>query len=183
MLRHFEKVNDGRGYSNRIASTGATIRFEGDSQILVSGWVSPREQGYFNFRQVKRSDLKIKFQRSENGDLEIINGLGVDIIRFRFLDRDGVSFSVKNVKAGETAVLEEKNQEPFHSDNKDFPKVLRTVRPSASRHVFENMFDDQNIGLGHYMAETSQSAFVDPIQKKHDRKTCDKLYLRYSGGG
>ena len=155
-----------RHYYRGRMSEPSTIRFEDNAQFLSSGWVQARQETYFNFRQVKRSDLKVDIQKNAEGNLEAINGLGVDIVRFLYQDTEGKPYFAESIKAGEKIVLERVAGNQLEGKEKSMANRMYALRPGSGRDVFEDLFISGRLGLRHYIAETDSSPFSEPVQTR-----------------
>jgi hypothetical protein len=76
-----------------------------EGQHLASGWVSARVPAHFRIRKSEVRRERITLNRGQGDSLSVVNGLGVDLRELWLADRDRRIYSVKNLKAGASAVL------------------------------------------------------------------------------
>lgn len=146
----------------RESSRKVSILFDGDRQVLYSGWVRPRQEEYFGFRNAEHSDLRVTFRRLESGGIEVLNGLPVEIRRLRFRDLQGNCFRCSSLAAGESVVMEAFELAGEDDPQHDLVTRFRGMDPNRCFTVAEEMWNSGFLGRGHYLAETESSAFVSP---------------------
>lgn len=163
---NFRMEDDQFGYSRGRTNVTATadISFAQNQQILLSGWVKPRESVYFHFRQSTRSDLRVAFEATEEGGVRATNGLGVDIKSLYYRDQNAKVFVAKEILAGESSIMEFEGDGRIWQTGNTIPEEINSLVPLRSRSIFRNMMDKRLMRNGHYIAETVESAFVQPGQ-------------------
>ena len=160
VLPYFRDLERGIGKSNGEAA----IAFGQNSQVLLNGWIETRKLEYFNLRKASRCDLKITFQENGGGEKEIINGLGVDLVKFAYRDDAGNLFTAQNVAAGDTVTLERSSAPTGLSPTgHSIPGSIRRMSPSNAGDRFQGNWDPL-LARGHYIAEMESSPFLDPPQ-------------------
>ncbi|MEM7577148.1 MAG: hypothetical protein AAF328_06695 [Planctomycetota bacterium] len=75
-------------------------------QHLSRGWVSARVPTYFELRTVETRRERLVFERLEDGELAVTNGLGVDVERLQVIDHDGQVWFMDALPAGQKGLLE-----------------------------------------------------------------------------
>ena len=74
-------------------------------QLFEGGWIKARVPRHFKVRQIEARRERVSLSK-ENGKLTIVNGLGADILNFRYVDRDGKAYRAKSVPMGAKTELE-----------------------------------------------------------------------------
>ena len=91
------------GSSGRMVDGGKFIALDED-QHLSTGWIKPKVPRYLHVRalQTRRERVSLTWQ---NGDLQLLNGLGTDIESIRLMTHDGRIFTGKDIGAGKLSTL------------------------------------------------------------------------------
>src|SRR5262245_7947412 len=91
------------GRSAGIGRVSRTIDWTED-QHLASGWITARVPAHFVVRksETRRERLDV---RREGSEITVVNGLGADIKKLWWAERDGRVYSAENVQAGAGAPL------------------------------------------------------------------------------
>ena len=87
-------------------------------QHLGSGWVTARVPIHFMVRKSDTRRERVTVRRGANTDLNIVNGLGVDISQFWLADGDGTIYSAIDIPAGEEVELKSRPDLRVDSPNK-----------------------------------------------------------------
>jgi hypothetical protein len=92
------------GYSRRQTDGGRFISLDEDQHLSI-GWIKPKVQRALHLRavQTRRERVSLTWQ---NGELQLLNGLGTDIESIRLMTRDGSIFAGKSIKAGRQSNLQ-----------------------------------------------------------------------------
>ena len=74
-------------------------------QHLQSGWMTARVPAHFMLRKSEVRRERVTVRTEANGQLKIVNGLGVNIRQFWLADRNGTIHTALNIRAGAEAEL------------------------------------------------------------------------------
>lgn len=162
LLPTYKSANDDRYNYRRPDLTPADISFAQNKQILLSGWVKPRESAYFHFRQSAQSDLRVAFEETKDGGIRATNGLGVEIAAIYYRHTDGKLYVGDSIAAGESSILDFENRSNQQTLPPGIPEEINRLIPLRGRSIFSGLIQNRSMKSGHYIVETVESAFVQP---------------------
>lgn len=166
LLPTYKSGSDDINSYRRPDLTPADISFAQNKQILLSGWVKPRESAYFHFRQSARSDLRVAFEETKDGGIRAINGLGVEIAAIHYRHTDGKLYVGASIAAGESSILDFENRSNQQTLSPGIPEEINRLIPLRGRSIFSGLIQNRSMKNGHYIVETVESAFVQPGQSE-----------------
>jgi hypothetical protein len=91
----------------RGASGGSSCTVDWtQDQNLAHGWLTARIPAHFLVRKSEVRRERVTVARGAGGAWTMVNGLGADVRRFWYADKDGLLYAAADVPAGGQAVLE-----------------------------------------------------------------------------
>lgn len=130
-------------------------------QHLVSGWVLPRVPAAFQIRKSEKRRERLDFSRTEDGTLEVVNGLGEPISFLIYADVNGKIYCVSNIAAGARAKLELAPGRQIKQTPANLREIyLQSPWPQAIDRVIEK--PDKYLSRNTYCAVLETSPFLAP---------------------
>ena len=146
-----------------------------EDQHLASGWVSARVPAHFRIRKSEVRRERITLNRGPGDSLSAVNGLGVDVRDLWLADRDGRIYSVKNLKAGSSAVMALQPNAQAHG-------IVEELRLAFAGSDWFNLpkwthSPERLLMPGCYIAATDSSPFIeDGLKDVGSRKNESVIY-------
>lgn len=92
----------------RAGARACTLDWSVD-QHLASGWVEARVPAIFRVRKSEQRLERVIIDREPDGQLSMVNGLGTEIRRFWYADKDKLVYTAAEVAKGAKVVLKAEN--------------------------------------------------------------------------
>lgn len=148
-------MNEIKGYSWRSAP-GSIDWTRG--QHLKHGWVKARVPAFFMTRRSAIRRERLEFSLHENGQTEVVNGLGSDIKQLWHCDADGNFFYAEKIRAGQKAQLN-----PIENTAVFTKHPIRRLFTNNYREVdfIDEKKQPSTLQPGSYVAILSSAPFMD----------------------
>jgi hypothetical protein len=163
----------GRKESSLVRSS-RTIDWTAD-QHLVSGWVTPRMPAHFMLRKSEARSERVAFRRAKDGSLSLENGLGAEIRRVWYADRQGKIHTASDIATGARAVLKPRGDALAQQQ---FAQGLRTVYGLNWLEHYEAFTTrpERYLRPGCYIAALDDAPFIEPGLRQAQRKGRSVVY-------
>ncbi|MDD3146073.1 MAG: hypothetical protein PHD82_02115 [Candidatus Riflebacteria bacterium] len=141
----------------RVSDGGKYISLDED-QHFKDGWVKPKIPRYVHVRSIQTRRERVTLS-VKNGRLQLMNGLGVDIIKLHLKTADGKTYIIENLGAGNMAELQEQRSGVANT-------AVTTPAEIFSEHWFRLMpdissyFQTSYLRPGTYIASLRESPFL-----------------------
>ena len=127
--------------------TSTTIDWT-QKQHLSRGWVSARVPSFFLCRRSAIRRERLEYSLNDEGQIEVVNGLGAKINKLWFRDAKGVFYFAENIKAGQRTELTVEKNKTGSADMKalyalfteDFPEAKNRLRLDPRYHLIPGSY-------------------------------------------
>ncbi len=150
-------------------------------QHMVSGWVAARIPAHFVLRKSERRHERLDVSTDSDGAVSVVNGLGSDITQLVLVDPGGTRWTAENIVAGQSVALTPSAKNPGYGSPSSVAELVRRDDWAAAKSI--NMKPDVFLTPGSYIAQISDSAFLDPGLEGLKEHRTDCVVLGYYGEG
>ncbi|MEM7680787.1 MAG: hypothetical protein AAF288_02425 [Planctomycetota bacterium] len=95
---------NGYGYYNESYSGRERSIDVSNGQHLQRGWIVARVPAHLSLRNVESRRERLEITRGQDGDLSVVNGLGLPIARLLIADAQGDQYEVTNIAPGASGI-------------------------------------------------------------------------------
>ena len=151
-----------------------------DRQHLARGWLRARLPSYFIVRKNEPRRERINLRRRDDGSLEAVNGLGVDLESLSVADADGRIHQAEGLRAGAAGPLA-----PTDERAAGDPGVLRALYRGDLPTRLPRIEQEPEAYLrpGTWVAVARASPFIETALDGLDRQTSKSVIYGFAGEG
>lgn len=132
------------------------------SQHLTRGWLASRVPAFFRVRKSESRRERIRLEKSGDGRLMAVNGLGAAIRNLQLTDFSGRFYTAANLPAGQRGELK---PDPLRRSSKEMPQLISDFYRQANWGPVDS-HREKFMGVvpppGSYLAWLDDSPFIEP---------------------